>query len=145
MIGPSGNVQVYLACGVTDMRRGIDGLSTLVEGVIRQVPGSGAIFGFRSRLADRIKLLWWDDQGFCLFHKSRASIRISVGLQFSVMLNWIDKRWGDTGWDFGANVRRIMRGGKPRPSQVKIDQLIVASTVFMTKYTLISTTSLWPG
>ncbi len=31
MIGPSGNVRVYLACGVTDMRRGIDGLSTLAE------------------------------------------------------------------------------------------------------------------
>lgn len=69
MIGPSGNVQVYLACGVTDMRRGIDGLSTLVEGVIRQAPGSGAIFGFRGRRADRIKLLWWDGQGFCLFYK----------------------------------------------------------------------------
>ncbi|MGV1873715.1 IS66 family insertion sequence element accessory protein TnpB, partial [Agrobacterium rosae] len=41
MIGPLGNVQVYLACGVTDMRRGIDGLSALVEGVIRQAPGSG--------------------------------------------------------------------------------------------------------
>ena len=34
MIGPSGNVRVYLACGVTDMRRGIDGLSALVEGVL---------------------------------------------------------------------------------------------------------------
>lgn len=67
MIGPSANVQVYLACGVTDMRRGIDGLSALVEGVIRQAPGSGAIFGFRGRRADRIKLLWWDGQGFCLF------------------------------------------------------------------------------
>ena len=33
MIGPSGNVRVYLACGVTDMRRGIDGLSALVETV----------------------------------------------------------------------------------------------------------------
>ncbi|WP_206616074.1 IS66 family insertion sequence element accessory protein TnpB [Rhizobium hidalgonense] len=47
MIGPSGNVRVYLACGVTDMRRGIDGLSALVETVIKEAPGSGAIFGFR--------------------------------------------------------------------------------------------------
>ncbi|EJC80392.1 transposase, partial [Rhizobium leguminosarum bv. trifolii WSM2297] len=69
MIGPSGNVRVYLACGVTDMRRGIDGLSALVETAIKEVPGSGAIFGFRGKRADRIKLLWWDGQGFCLFYK----------------------------------------------------------------------------
>ncbi|EUC00057.1 IS66 Orf2 family protein, partial [Rhizobium sp. CF080] len=56
MIGPSGNVQVYLACGVTDMRRGIDGLSAMVEAVIKEAPGSGAIFGFRGKRADRIKL-----------------------------------------------------------------------------------------
>lgn len=67
MIGPSGNVRVYLACGVTDMRRGIAGLSALVEAVIKEAPGSGAIFGFRGKRADRIKLLWWDGQGFCLF------------------------------------------------------------------------------
>lgn len=66
MIGPSGNVRVYLACGVTDMQRGIDGLSALVETVVKEAPGSGAIFGFRGKRADRIKLLWWDGQGFCL-------------------------------------------------------------------------------
>ncbi|WP_457660552.1 IS66 family insertion sequence element accessory protein TnpB [Sinorhizobium medicae] len=47
MIGPSG--RVYLACGVTDMRRGIAGLSALVEAVIKEAPGSGAIFGFRGK------------------------------------------------------------------------------------------------
>jgi len=57
MIGPSGNVRVYLACGATDMRRGIDGLSTLVEGVIKEAPGSGALFGFRGRPADRIAFM----------------------------------------------------------------------------------------
>lgn len=49
MIGPSGNVRVYLACWVTDMRRGIDGFSALVESFIKEAPGSGAIFGFRGR------------------------------------------------------------------------------------------------
>lgn len=62
-------MRVYLACGVTDMRRGIAGLSALVEAVIKEAPGSGAIFGFRGKRADRIKLLWWDGQGFCLFYK----------------------------------------------------------------------------
>ncbi|MDW9682919.1 IS66 family insertion sequence element accessory protein TnpB [Sinorhizobium meliloti] len=35
------------------------------EAVIKEAPGSGAIFGFRGKRADRIKLLWWDGQGFC--------------------------------------------------------------------------------
>ncbi|MBY3503301.1 IS66 family insertion sequence element accessory protein TnpB [Rhizobium laguerreae] len=66
-------VRVYLACGVTDMRRGIDGLSALVETVVKEAPGSGAIFGFRGKRADRIKLLWWDGQGFCLFYNDQRS------------------------------------------------------------------------
>ena len=78
MIGPSGNVRVYLACGVTDMRRGIDGLSALVETVVKEAPGSGAIFGFRGKRADRIKLLWWDGQGFCLFYNDLHSYCISL-------------------------------------------------------------------
>jgi transposase len=36
---------------------------------VKEAPGSGAIFGFRGKRADRIKLLWWDGQGFCLFYK----------------------------------------------------------------------------
>ena len=69
MIGLSGNVPVYLAWGVTDMRRGIDWLSAMVNAVMKEAPGSGAVFGFRGKRADRIKLLWWDGQGFCLFYK----------------------------------------------------------------------------
>jgi transposase len=47
MIGSSGDVRVHLACGVTDVRRGIDGLSGLVETAIKEAPRSFAIFGFR--------------------------------------------------------------------------------------------------
>ena len=51
MIGPPTNVRVYLACGATDMRRGIEGLSSLVETVIKEAPVTGAIFGFRGKRA----------------------------------------------------------------------------------------------
>ncbi|WP_234828139.1 IS66 family insertion sequence element accessory protein TnpB [Sinorhizobium fredii] len=40
----------------------------LVETVIKEAPASGAIFGLRGKRADRIKLLWWDGQGYCLFY-----------------------------------------------------------------------------
>jgi transposase len=67
MIGPGAGVRVYLACGVTDMRRGITGLAALAQEVLRQNPASGAVFAFRGRRGDRIKLLHWDGQGFVVF------------------------------------------------------------------------------
>jgi len=69
MIGPGTGVRVYLACGITDMRKGIGGLAALVQDVLRQNPASGAVFAFRGRRADRIKLLHFDGQGFCLYYK----------------------------------------------------------------------------
>ena len=69
MIGPGSSVRVYLACGAVDMRKGIDGLAALAQANLRQNPASGAVFAFRGRRGDRIKLLYWDGQGFCLFYK----------------------------------------------------------------------------
>jgi transposase len=69
MIGPGTGVRVYLACGVTDMRKGIAGLAALAQDVLRQKPANGAVFAFRGRRGDRIKLLFWDGQGFCLYYK----------------------------------------------------------------------------
>jgi hypothetical protein len=63
MIGPGAGVRVYLACGVTDMRRGITGLAALAQEVLRQNPASGAVFAFRGRRGDRIKLLHWHGRG----------------------------------------------------------------------------------
>jgi len=68
MIGPGTGVRVYLTCGVTDMGKGIAGLSTLTQDVLRQKPTSGAVLAFRGRRGDRIKLLFWDGQGFCLYY-----------------------------------------------------------------------------
>lgn len=60
---------MYLDCGVTDMRKGIAGLAALTQDVLRQKPTSGAVFAFRGRRGDRIKLLFCDGQGFCLYYK----------------------------------------------------------------------------
>ncbi len=69
MIGPGTGVRVYLACGVTDMRKGISGLAMLAKIELRQKPASGAVFAFRGRRGDRLKLLYWDGQGFYLYYK----------------------------------------------------------------------------
>ncbi len=61
--------KIWLAAGVTDMRRGFDGLSAKVQTVLEQQPFSGHVFVFRGRRGDIVKLLWWDGDGLCLFAK----------------------------------------------------------------------------
>jgi transposase len=54
MIGPGTGVRVYLACGVTDMRKGILGLAAAAQQVLNQNAASGAVFAFRGRRGDRV-------------------------------------------------------------------------------------------
>lgn len=65
---PAGG-RIYLACGHTDMRRGFDGHAVMVQEVLTHDPHSGALFAFRGKRGDLLKLLWWDGQGLCLFAK----------------------------------------------------------------------------
>ena len=65
---PSGT-KVWLAAGKTDMRKGFDGLSATAKTVLKEDPLSGHVFVFRGRSGDRVKVLWWDGQGMCLFYK----------------------------------------------------------------------------
>jgi transposase len=69
MIGLPAGTKVWLACGVTDMRKGFDGLAALVQLTLKEDPFSGQLFVFRGRRGDRVKVLWWDGDGLCLFAK----------------------------------------------------------------------------
>ena len=69
------NTQIWLAAGVTDMRRGFTGLSAMVQTTLQQSPLSGHVFVFRGRRGDVIKLLWHDGDGLCIFHKRLDSGR----------------------------------------------------------------------
>lgn len=69
MIGAVSGVPVFLAAGVTDMRRGIGGLCAQARNVLQENPAGGAVFVFRGRKGDRLKILHWDGQGFCLYYK----------------------------------------------------------------------------
>ena len=60
---------MYLACGHTDMRKGMATLAMLVQQTLGQDPFSGAVYAFRGRRAGLIKLLWHDGGGMCLFIK----------------------------------------------------------------------------
>ncbi|CAG0986790.1 hypothetical protein RHIZO_02032 [Rhizobiaceae bacterium] len=69
MIGPSGHVRVMVATKPVDFRKGAEGLAGLVRDTMGADPFSGAVYVFRARRADRIKLVFFDGTGVCLFAK----------------------------------------------------------------------------
>ena len=69
MIGLPPGARVWLAAGVTDMRNGFDGLAAIVKVALTEDPYSGQLFVFRGRRGDRVKILWYDGDGLCLFAK----------------------------------------------------------------------------
>ena len=60
---------IYLVCGYTDMRRSIDGLAAMVQGVLNMDPFSRKLFLFCGKRSDRMKALLWEEDGFVLLYK----------------------------------------------------------------------------
>ena len=109
MIELRSGTRIWLAAGITDMRRGFQGLSAQVQTVLEQEPYSGHVFVFRGRRGDLIKLLWFDGDGLCLFQKRLERGRFiwpqatsgTVSLsraQLSMLLEGIDWRRPDRTW-----------------------------------------------
>lgn len=103
MITIPAGMRIHLAMGITDMRKGFDGLAMLAQEVLKLDPFSGHFFIFRGRRGDLVKVLYWDSQGFCLFSKRLEQGRFvwpvtregSVTLtaaQLSMLLEGIDWR-----------------------------------------------------
>jgi transposase len=63
------DVRVWLATAPLDMRRGFDRLAEHVRTILAHDPMSGHLFVFRSRTAQRMKILWWDRDGYCIYYK----------------------------------------------------------------------------
>ena len=60
---------VYIACGYTDLRRGIDGLAGIVQAQFQMDPFQQMMFLFCGRKRDRLKALYWEGDGFVLLYK----------------------------------------------------------------------------
>jgi transposase len=97
------STRIWLAAGVTDMRRGFQWLSVQVQTVFEQQPFSGHVFVFRGRSGDIVKLLWFDGDGLCLLAKrlergrfiwpQATSGKVSLSrAQLSILLEGIDWR-----------------------------------------------------
>ena len=66
MIGLPSGARIWIACGVTDLRNGFDGLAALVQTRLTEDLYTGQLFVFRGRRGDRIKMIWWDGDCACL-------------------------------------------------------------------------------
>ena len=82
MIPVPSNTRVWLAAGVTDMRRGFNTLAAQAEKTLAADPFSGHLFVFRGRRGDLLKIIWWDSQGACL--KPRIFVNVT-GLPVEVV------------------------------------------------------------
>ena len=108
---PSG-VKVWIATGVTDLRRGMNGLSLLVQEAFGRDPHAGDLYVFRGRRGDLIKVLWHDGLGLSLYAKrlergrflalaSRRVVAITPA-QLGYLLEAIDWRHPQRTWRPGA-------------------------------------------
>ena len=97
----SGDIKVLLATKPVDFRKQADSLAALVQEALGADPFSGAVYVFRSKRADRVKLVWWDGTGIVLLSKrlEGASFRwpaIEAGMmalsavQLSALLEGLD-------------------------------------------------------
>jgi transposase len=69
VILPAPPLRVLVATRPVDFRKGMDGLAALVREQLGADPFSGVLYVFRAKRADRVKLLFWDGTGVCLFAK----------------------------------------------------------------------------
>lgn len=95
------NVSVWLHATPIDFRKQIDGLVICVSDHLQQDPTSGQLFLFRDRSGKKIKILWWERNGFWLFYKRLEKGRLKfptpkggvmelTGEQFSWLLSGLD-------------------------------------------------------
>lgn len=103
MIPVPASTKVWLAGGITDMRKGFAGLAASAEAILNADPYNGHLFVFRGRRGDLVKIIWFDGQGACLFSKrlekgrfvwpSVADGKVQVtAAQLSMLLEGIDWR-----------------------------------------------------
>jgi transposase len=110
MIALPSQTKIWIAAGVTDLRRGFTGLSALVQTKLEKSPMSGQVFIFRGRRGDLVKLIWFDGDGLCLFAKrlergkfvwpqaTEGSVSLTRA-QLSMLLEGIDWRRPERTWD----------------------------------------------
>jgi transposase len=106
MMRPSNDLtEIYLCMKPVDFRKGINGLAALVESELERDLFTGQLFVFTNRSRDKVKILYWDKSGFCLWLKRLEKARFQwptflgaervtiTGQQLNWLLDGIDLRY----------------------------------------------------
>ena len=121
MLTLGGSVRIFVCVHPTDMRRGFDRLAATAHQVTHQDPLSGYLFVFINRRRDRVKILYWDKSGYCLWYKrleggqfhlpthrlEQESIELDIG-QLTLLLEGIEL----------TNTRRYKRFSLPAKKEL---------------------------
>ena len=112
-------VRIWLCVQPTDLRKSFDSLAELVRQQLQDDPLSGHVFVFRNRRSDRVKLLYWDEDGYVIVYKrleagtfrfpAAAANQAGVSMraaELAMLLDGVD-------WQ---NVRRSRRYRRPAPA-----------------------------
>src|SRR5947209_15462392 len=101
-------VRIWLATSATDLRKSFDTLAEVVRQQLHGDPLSGQLFVFRNKRADRIKLLYWDDDGFVIVYKrlEAGTFRFPQGEAASVAIRAADLQMLLDGVDLESVRRR---------------------------------------
>lgn len=72
------SVRIFVCTQPLDLRRSFDGLALATRQVLGEDPQSGALFCFLNKRSNRLKILWWDRNGYCLLYKRLHRARFAL-------------------------------------------------------------------
>jgi len=109
LIDPAKINKVYIVCGKTDLRRGIDGLAAVVQEQFELDPYNQALYLFCGTKKDRFKALYWDGDGFLLLYKRLENGRLQWPTNQDAVrrLNFKQFKRLLSGWSFDATIHKI--------------------------------------
>jgi transposase len=116
MLSISGSLRIFIATSPVDCRKSHDGLAALVEQVMIEKPLSGNLFVFTNKRADRIKLLYWDSDGYAVWYTrlEKGTFRLPKAAENAtrIEISAVDLSMILSGIDL-ANIKRQKRFQKP--------------------------------
>ena len=98
-------VRVFVCTQPADMRRSFDGLSGMAQDIMKQDPLSGALFVFRNRNRDRLKIMYWDKDGLAIWYK-----RLEKG-SFQLPTDLVDKEKRAKSAEISSEELSMLLGG----------------------------------
>ena len=135
MLSLPSTLKIFVATAPADMRKSHDGLAALVEQVLRANPLSGQLFVFRNKSGDRVKLLYWDTDGYALWYKrleagrfrfpvvAAGETRVSLtAAELTMLLDGVDL----------ASVRRSKRFRLPEKIMAETDEKLRTNSLAAT-------------